>query len=531
MLGDFGLMVNRLVSWALYTRIHGSWDMRKANYTWFLAAFGDRYAAHYLNAACSVASASIHSWLRLGGDTSHRPYLKRPFARLCQTLFKIERLDITRIRLRLTLAPHQWVYIDVPVHHKRWKDYSQYKLGEIMVLPDGIRLLFQVPDHRVETEQLGGVDFNFNRIVVATNDGTIAEMDISKTMQIQERHRTKRRKIQGNLHWNLKRQHELLAKDGIRERRRVDDLLFEYRREFLCLLENRAAVFEDLSSTTEGCLPGCTGSRRRAKLRSWVHGRFQKITLLDSSFRGKTVYARGTSSFCPFCGSKVEHPIWRVSRCRECGRDYDRDRLSSVSILIRAIVPHKKGEPWALAEDALRSEVVSLLREQCVIKILQSTNEGKTGEASTPPGLWEVPTTSHFPGGGSFIPKAPPNGPDGRATSAPVLERGQGLKTAMMPMTGYGANTTGAVAYPAPAQRFHMAITPEQMFSFRPLPGWTNYRTPIEGLHLCGAGTHPGGGVLGACGYNAAAAVLEDLRPGASSGAPRPGLAPPRWPP
>ncbi len=57
---------------------------------------------------------------------------------------------------------------------------------------------------------------------------------------------------------------------------------------------------------------------------------------------------------------------------------------------------------------------------------------------------------------------------------------------------------------------FHMAITPDQMFSFRPLPGWANYRTPIGGLYLCGAGTHPGGGVLGACGYNAAMAVLED---------------------
>jgi phytoene dehydrogenase-like protein len=58
---------------------------------------------------------------------------------------------------------------------------------------------------------------------------------------------------------------------------------------------------------------------------------------------------------------------------------------------------------------------------------------------------------------------------------------------------------------------FHMAITPDQMFSFRPVPGWSNYRTPVQGLYLCGAGTHPGGGVLGACGHNAAQAVLEDL--------------------
>jgi len=44
----------------------------------------------------------------------------------------------------------------------------------------------------------------------------------------------------------------------------------------------------------------------------------------------------------------------------------------------------------------------------------------------------------------------------------------------------------------------------------RPLPGYGNYRTPVKGLYLCGAATHPGGGVMGACGYNAAREVLKD---------------------
>ncbi len=52
----------------------------------------------------------------------------------------------------------------------------------------------------------------------------------------------------------------------------------------------------------------------------------------------------------------------------------------------------------------------------------------------------------------------------------------------------------------------------DQSFSFRPIPGWANYRMPIRGLYLCGAGAHPGGGVTGAPGYNAAQAVLEDWR-------------------
>ncbi len=57
----------------------------------------------------------------------------------------------------------------------------------------------------------------------------------------------------------------------------------------------------------------------------------------------------------------------------------------------------------------------------------------------------------------------------------------------------------------------HIDMIPQQMMSRRPLPGWSDYRTPINGLYLCGAGTHPGGEVTGAPGHNAAHIVLEDL--------------------
>jgi phytoene dehydrogenase-like protein len=52
------------------------------------------------------------------------------------------------------------------------------------------------------------------------------------------------------------------------------------------------------------------------------------------------------------------------------------------------------------------------------------------------------------------------------------------------------------------------------MFSFRPIPGYGNYRTPIRGLYLCGAGTHPGGGVMGVPGRNASTVVVKDVRRG-----------------
>jgi phytoene dehydrogenase-like protein len=59
---------------------------------------------------------------------------------------------------------------------------------------------------------------------------------------------------------------------------------------------------------------------------------------------------------------------------------------------------------------------------------------------------------------------------------------------------------------------FHAAMFDDQLFSGRPLHELSQYRTPVKNYYLCGAGTHPGGGVMGANGHNAAYAILEDLK-------------------
>jgi phytoene dehydrogenase-like protein len=58
----------------------------------------------------------------------------------------------------------------------------------------------------------------------------------------------------------------------------------------------------------------------------------------------------------------------------------------------------------------------------------------------------------------------------------------------------------------------HIDMSLDQMFMFRPLPELAMYKTPLSGLYLTGASTHPGGGVSGASGRNAASTVLRDLR-------------------
>lgn len=68
---------------------------------------------------------------------------------------------------------------------------------------------------------------------------------------------------------------------------------------------------------------------------------------------------------------------------------------------------------------------------------------------------------------------------------------------------------------------FHGAMTLGQLFDSRPLPHLASYRSPVAGLYLCGAGTHPGGGVMGANGHNAAQMILRDRNGEAEDPRPR----------
>jgi phytoene dehydrogenase-like protein len=57
---------------------------------------------------------------------------------------------------------------------------------------------------------------------------------------------------------------------------------------------------------------------------------------------------------------------------------------------------------------------------------------------------------------------------------------------------------------------FQGAMTLHQLYALRPVAGWADHRTPVAGLYVCGAASHPGGGVMGSCGKNAAEEILRD---------------------
>ena len=352
----FREVTNHLIAYELQHRTRSPYKLRDANYAWFREHVHGRLAVHYLHSAASFANGIVKSWRKVG--EARLPHLYKPVLRLDQMLARVKRKDSKGIKLQVTLAPRQYAMLDLRVKHKHWKDWSQFKLSEVTIRTDSVELPFQTQEIHTKAKHSAGIDLNFPVVAIATSDGRIHEIDISQVPRIQRAMKAKRERVQRKLPTNLAKQRKVLRKYREREHNRVENVLQHKSKEILGLVGDRNLVLENLRTTTKECLKDAKGRKFRAKLSSWPHGRLQEI--LAQNARGKTVevYARGTSSTCPFCGGPVTHPTWRESLCPTHGL-FDRDMLASVSILARGQVA-LRGQPFA-------PSVVASLQEQSAL--------------------------------------------------------------------------------------------------------------------------------------------------------------------
>ena len=88
------------------------------------------------------------------------------------------------------------------------------------------------------------------------------------------------------------------------------------------------------------------------------------------------------------------------------------------------------------------------------------------------------------------------------------------LKDIILDRVFFGPRDLEERFYLTESTMHHGWMMPDQMFNYRPIAGWSDYRTPVQNLYLCGSGAHPGGGVSGAPGHNAAQEIIMDWREG-----------------
>ncbi len=339
LLHDVRAMVRHLVSVALSGNHRSAIALRNETKGWFARSWRSRYAAHWHHSACSMTVGICRSYWRLKRKFPHTtrpPTPDRLVARPDQELTRIRHAE-----LRVTTRPGSYLAfpIDLAKRHRKWAEYSRYKLGEVTLLPRHAQLLFQVPERgKVTSRESVGVDLNlrFATVLSSDPDGPRTVVNYAPLAQLQGRMQRKREGIQKAIPTNLRQQREVGRKYRRRERNRTLDYVRKVAAPGLvAAAEGRNIVFEDLSKATEECVSTAKSRDLRRRTSRWAHGLLQREVEQRSPATVIRVNPRGTSSECPRCGGPVSHPEWRSSRCGACQETFDRDIGASGIILMR----------------------------------------------------------------------------------------------------------------------------------------------------------------------------------------------------
>ncbi|MCL6002324.1 MAG: transposase [Thermoplasmatales archaeon] len=317
-------------------------DLRKYIKPWFYSNYG--YAKHHINPVCR-SSVSILRSFRKNHRNKRYPQVNRLAMRLDSELVKI-----VDGRVRITMRPGQYEFIPINTRNKKWEEYSKHKIGEVLITDRIISISFSIPDRKEISGKKIGMDTNFSNITGTVFDGGIKEViwkSTSSIGSIQNDFSRRRRELQKHVRNQEKRNRKMKRTRG-RERNRINDAMHKLSSSMVKEHPDASFILEDLSNIRKTSRP--RSKKMRTHLNRWPYSEFQRMIEYKSRF--KTIYVNpgGTSSECPVCGGRLKHPAWKISRCYNCGKDYDRDRLSSLAITLRGL--HLCGDPFPVSAKA-----------------------------------------------------------------------------------------------------------------------------------------------------------------------------------
>ncbi len=332
------------------------------------------YAKHHINPACRNAIAILRSYKKNNNGELKIIRAERLAMRIDSELIRIE-----NNKLRITIKPHEYEYIDIVDKNKKFSEYSKYKLSEVLLTDSKVCITFRTGtlNKPVMDDNIIGFDLNFKSVdytIIRNNEivnvDSIDTSDIAKTQRDYARKRTK---IQKHIKNPAKRDRKL-KEAGNRQKNTVRDKLQKLTTEIVNDNSDKTFVFEDLTDIKKKgkknkksnndnkkykdnnkdsrAITGGNNNKNnnknnknnnnkskrfRTDINRWPYRLFQK--LIDYKSKNRTLYVNpeGTSSECPVCGGKLRHPIWKESKCINCGVTFNRDRLSSLSISVRGL--------------------------------------------------------------------------------------------------------------------------------------------------------------------------------------------------
>ena len=346
-------------------RIHGKMpspiDLRREIKAHFDSSYD--YAKHHINPVCRSAIAILRSFRK------NRKGKKFPEVRKLSMRLDSELVKLQDGYLRITIRPHEYEYIPVNNKNRKFSEYSQNRISEVLITDGLVALSFRNEAEKAVAEKKMGIDVNFKNVTGTVINGgkveRVVEIPTTQIVRIQNDFSRRRAKIQKHVNNPKKRSKKIHQTRG-RQRNRIKDAMHKLSVNLIKEFPGTTFILEDLTHIRKTA--GTKSKKFRAYLNRWPYAEFQKT--LEYKSQTKTVYVNpgGTSSECPVCGGKVMHPAWKISRCETCGRDYGRDRLASLAISLRGLA--LCGDPFPVsAESSLPSVMNEYLytRNQPVI--------------------------------------------------------------------------------------------------------------------------------------------------------------------
>ncbi len=307
-------------------------DLRREMKSWFDSRYC--YARHHINPVCRSSIAILRSF-RKNMRGKAFPEVRKLSMRLDSELVKI-----VGDRIRITIQPGRYEYIKINTKNKKFAEYGRNRLSEVLITDRIVSLSFSIEENKTAGEELMGTDLNFSTVDFTVIDRETMEITAVKTLpivemaKIQNDFSRRRRKLQKHLRNPQKRKKKLKQTRG-RQQNRVKDAMHKLSSSLVKEHPGSSFILEDLRNIRNTAKP--QSKKLRTYLNRWPYNQFQRM--IEYKSKNKTIYVNpeGTSSECPICGGRLKHPIWKISRCENCGRDYDRDRLASLAISLRGL--------------------------------------------------------------------------------------------------------------------------------------------------------------------------------------------------
>jgi putative transposase len=324
--------------------------LRREVREWFYSRYD--YARHHINPVCRTAVATLRSYRRNHHWELRIPEVRRLAMRIDGELFKI-----VEGKVRITMQPNNYAWLPINTSNKHYQEYSKGGPSELLITDRKICITFVICEgEKPLGDRLVAQDLNFKS--VDSTDAFLSSQPSLKSVEtrslkeivrIQNDFSRRRRALQRRVKNPQKRAKKPRETRG-KQRNRIKDALHKLSTKQVEENPGASFVFENL----KGIRKTSEGAKRSKKLRTylnrWPYRLYQ--SMVDYKSPNRTVYVSpsGTSSKCPVCGDRLEHPEWAVSRCAKCGVDYGRDRLASLAILCRCL--RLCGQPFAVSADA-----------------------------------------------------------------------------------------------------------------------------------------------------------------------------------